>query len=93
MAKRRRERRPVAQRARGRDPSPGLEFEADPKLGFEPLHLGLLLGGVAVAVLGYVLLDRGSISLAPVLLVVAYLILVPVALALPARGRDGDEGA
>lgn len=55
----------------------------------EPLHLGLLAVGILVAVAGYWLLARDSISAAPVLLLVAYLLLIPVGLALPSRDRDG----
>lgn len=58
----------------------------------EPLHVGLLAAGILVAVLGYWLLARDSISAAPILLLLAYLLLIPVGLALPARGEQkGDR--
>lgn len=44
---------------------------------------GLLgLAGLAVIVLGYVLLAQGSITAAPLLLVLGYLVLLPLALVL-----------
>ena len=50
----------------------------------------LLLGlGVAVLVAGYVALSKGSITLAPVLLVTGYVVLIPASLLI--RGRDTGE--
>jgi uncharacterized membrane protein HdeD (DUF308 family) len=40
----------------------------------------MLIGGLAAIVIGYVFLGFGSISLAPVLLVLGYCVLVPLAL-------------
>ena len=40
------------------------------------------LAGLAVIVLGYVLLAQGSITAAPLLLVLGYLVLLPLALVL-----------
>lgn len=55
----------------------------------------LVVLGLAVLVIvaGYVLLDRGSVTAAPVLLVVGYVVLVPVALLLGYRGlgSSGDD--
>lgn len=45
----------------------------------------LVASGVLVAVLGFWLLSRGSISAAPALLVLAFLVLIPLGLALPTR--------
>ena len=64
--------------------------EAD--LGF---HWGLantvLLGlGVTVLIVGYVALSKGSITLAPVLLVLGYCGLIPASLLL--RGSSHDSG-
>jgi hypothetical protein len=54
--------------------------------------LGLALVAIVV---GYVLLDRGSVTAAPVLLVVGYVILIPLALLLGYRrlGGAGEKGA
>ena len=45
-----------------------------------PLALGLGAGGLLIAVLGFWMIAQGSIALAPVLLVLAYLVLFPLAL-------------
>ncbi len=56
-------------------------------LGFSwGLLNSLLLGlGVAVLAAGYVALSRGSITLAPVLLVTGYVVLIPASLLIRAR--------
>jgi hypothetical protein len=52
----------------------------------------LLLGlGVAVLVAGYVALSKGSITLAPVLLVLAYCGLIPASLLLQGRNHGSGE--
>jgi hypothetical protein len=91
MSRRREKRRTGRVRTRGEPSGPASSAGPDPRLGFEPLHLALVLGGVVVAVAAYWLLDQGSISAAPVLLVVAYLVLLPIGLALPSRRRRSEE--
>ena len=61
-------------------------------LGFSWGIVNSLLLGFAVAVLGagYVALSRGSTTLAPVLLVLGYCVLVPASLLL--RGRQHGTG-
>jgi len=61
-------------------------------LGFTWGLLNSLLLGIALAVLGlgYVALSRGSTTLAPVLLVLGYCVLVPASLLL--RGRNQGSG-
>ncbi len=49
-------------------------------LGFRPLNAGLLGLGLVMIAAGYVLLDRGSVSAAPILLVLGYAVLIPAAL-------------
>jgi pheromone shutdown protein TraB len=52
----------------------------------------LLAGsGVVVAVLGFWLLSTGSISAAPAILILAYLVLIPVGLALPRRREEPSQ--
>jgi len=50
----------------------------------------LLLAGVGLLVAGYVSLAKGSLTLAPVLLVTSYCVLIPAALLV--RGRDPQAG-
>ena len=50
----------------------------------------LLTGGLAVLAVGYWVLSRGSITLAPVLLVLGYCGLIPASLLV--RGRNPGSG-
>jgi len=62
-------------------------------LGFRwGLANSMLLGlGVATLVAGYIALGRGSITLAPILLVGGYCGLIPAALLWRGRGDDAGE--
>ncbi len=86
MSNRARQRR----RKRGQ-PTPTSPSGPDRRLGFNRVHALLLGGGVVVAVAGFWVLSTGSISLAPALLVLAYLVLIPIGLALP-RDEGSGEG-
>jgi len=73
---------------RGRGPRKPVEID----LGFSwgPIN-SLVLGiGVATLIAGYVALSKGSTTLAPVLLVLAYCGLVPTALLI--RAKSGESG-
>lgn len=55
--------------------------EADTQsLRFGAINLVLALAGVAALVAGYWLLARGSITAAPILLVLGYVVLLPMAI-------------
>jgi len=76
-------------------PSPrtrSLRRPQEPDLGFTwgALNTALLLLGLGVLVAGYVALSRGSITLAPVLLVLGYCGLIPASLLI--RGRKTGSG-
>lgn len=64
--------------------------------GFGTLNLILLLVAAAVIAVGYWLLGRGSITAAPLLLVLGYVVLIPAALLIgrgrDERGQDAEEG-
>lgn len=47
---------------------------------FGKLNVVLALSGLAAISVGYYLLDQGSITLAPILLVVGYVVLLPLAI-------------
>ena len=64
--------------------------EADLGFGWGSLNTLLLGLGVAVLVGGYLALAKGSITLAPVLLVFGYVVLIPASLLI--RARNGDSG-
>jgi hypothetical protein len=67
---------------------PQRKSQAESDLGFEwgPLNTALLGAGVAVLVVGYFALSRGSVTLAPLLLVLGYCALIPASL-LVRRGK------
>ena len=54
--------------------------EAAASLKFSLVNLWFALGGLATIGLGYYLLGQGSISMAPVLLVIGYVVLLPLAI-------------
>ena len=54
----------------------------EPSLKFSKANLWFGLGGLATIALGYFLLGRGSITMAPMLLVVGYVVLLPLAIIL-----------
>ena len=49
-------------------------------LGLHVMNWALLLAGVVAVLFGYVLLNRGSVTAAPVLLVLGYMVLIPAGL-------------
>lgn len=53
-----------------------------PTLKFSRINLSFALGGLAAIAAGYYLLAQGSITLAPVLLVLGYVVLLPLAIIL-----------
>lgn len=59
-------------------------------LGFGTANWAVLAAAVLCIVVGYVLLDRGSITAAPVLLVLGYVVLFPVGLMLGYGGAAED---
>jgi len=66
---------------------------AEADLGFNwGFPNSVLLGlGLVTLVVGYLALSRGSITLAPVLLVLGYCVLVPASLLLRARRQASGE--
>ena len=59
-------------------------------LGLRWLNGGLAAAAVVVIIVGYVLLDHGSITAAPILLAIGYVVLFPAALLVGYRRADGD---
>lgn len=59
---------------------------------FAPINYALFGAALAAILAGYVLLSRGSITAAPLLLVLGYIVLVPAALlaGFSGRGRGTD---
>ena len=77
---------------RSRHSVPGVER---PRLfGFGRVNIALLAAAVVAVFVGYSLLDAGSTTAAPLLLVVGYAILVPAGLLWGLRDRgNGDADA
>ncbi len=53
-----------------------------PSLQFSGINWILLIAGIASAALGYLLLSQGSITAAPLLLVLGYVVFMPLAIIL-----------
>lgn len=65
--------------------------EADLGFRWGMLNTALLAAGVALLVAGYLSLSRGSISLAPVLLVTGYCVFIPASLLVRGGGSASGE--
>ena len=64
----------------------------DSFLAFKPLNYWLLGAALVVVVLGYILLNQGSVTAAPFLLVLGYCVLIPAAFIVGLRGPREDSG-
>ncbi len=64
------------------------------QFGLGKINFFLLAAGVVAVFFGYVLLDRGSVTAAPLLLVGGYAVLIPAGLLWGIRGRElpGEDG-
>ena len=76
-------RRTAAPPAGGRSEAPGT------RIAFGPVNYALFAAAAAAIVVGYALLAGGSITLAPILLVLGYVVLLPAAILL--RGKAGPR--
>jgi hypothetical protein len=87
MRTRMRERKPAAARPRS------VRKPAEVDLGFSWGIANSILLGLALAALvaGYVALSKGSTTLAPVLLVTGYCVLMPASLLYRGRGQGSGE--
>lgn len=54
-------------------------------------NVALLAVGAVAVLFGYVLLDRGSVVMAPLLLLAGYVVLIPAGLLLGFRGDQGGR--
>ena len=74
---------------RSRSDQAGATFERPRFLGLHVMNWALLLAGIVAVFFGYVLLNRGSVTAAPLLLVLGYLVLIPAGLLAGLRQPDG----
>lgn len=66
------------------------EPRREPWFGFDRTNLAVLAAAVVSIVVGYVLLDRGSVTAAPLLLVLGYVVLLPTGLLLGYGGAKEE---
>jgi len=60
--------------------------------GFARINIALLAAGVVAVILGYLLLNAGSTTAAPLLLIAGYAVLIPAGLIWGVRHRDLERG-
>jgi hypothetical protein len=77
----------------GKKRDPKKQAPAPHELGFVwgPVNWALFLAGVAAVALGFLTLSRGSMTLAPVLLVVGFCVLVPASLLVRVGPKPAGE--
>ena len=73
---------------RSRSDRAGASLERPRFLGLHVMNWALLLAGVVAVLFGYVLLNRGSVTAAPLLLVLGYMVLIPAGLLAGLRQTD-----
>ena len=78
------------QKTRGGKKPPVIEKAAvrQGTFSFGRRNLLLLIAGMVVILVGYILLGKGSITAAPILLVVGYCAIIPLAIMMWPRKRD-----
>ncbi|HEX2189654.1 MAG TPA: hypothetical protein VHG51_12180 [Longimicrobiaceae bacterium] len=69
----------------------GSRSQGEGTVRFSTSNWVLLAAGLVSIVLGYVLLDGGSVDLAPALLVLGYVVLIPLGIIW--QGREREKGA
>lgn len=77
----------MAKRGTGRGAKSEETWGRQPYFGLGPVNWAVFGVAVVCIVAGYLLLDRGSTTAAPMLLVLGYVVLLPTGLLV---GRDGD---
>jgi hypothetical protein len=65
--------------------------EVDPGFRWGTLNTLLLAIGIAVLAVGYLLLTKGDITMAPILLVLGYVVLVPASLLVRGKAQTAGE--
>lgn len=60
-------------------------------LPFTKMNYYIFAGGLLAIILGYFTLSQGSITLAPILLVLGYCVIIPIAILY--RGKDSSPAA
>ncbi|MCL7974791.1 MAG: hypothetical protein M8835_09590 [marine benthic group bacterium] len=76
---------------RSRSNSTGATLQRPRFLGLRTLNWVLLIVGIVAVLFGYLLLNRGSVTAAPLMLVFGYLVLIPAGLMVGLRRSWRDE--
>jgi len=66
--------------------------KSDDSLGFTSSNYIIFAVGIAFVIIGFIALKLGSLNLAPILLVLGYCVIIPVAI-MYRRKKDGPEGS
>jgi len=67
------------------------------KLPFDKWNYGLFLIGLLVVILGFVIMARGdlestqSLTVAPIVLLVGYLVIIPIAIMFQKKSKQSDD--
>ncbi len=77
----------------GERPRGGAQATKGEGLPFTKKNYYIFLAALIVIVIGYIALAQGSITLAPILLVLGYCVVIPVAILYRDRDRNPTEGA
>jgi hypothetical protein len=70
----------------------GESVSHDPLLNFGRTNYLLMAGGAVLAAIGFILLRRGDISMAPLLLVLGYCAVIPLGIVWRGGGRAAGGG-
>ena len=80
----------MAQKARKAAVAEPASSKASAKLPFGKKNMVVFGAGLLSVILGFVTLASGSETLAPILLVLGYCVLIPVSIILKDKGKDSD---
>lgn len=63
------------------------------KLIFSKLNIIIFIVGIVILTLGYIIMSTGDITISPILLVIAYLIIFPLAILIGTikKGKNEDK--
>ena len=60
-------------------------MKKDPKLQLDRRNIKFFLFGIAIVTLGYIIMRLGDRTISPLLLIIAYVFIIPISLILPVK--------
>jgi cyanate permease len=84
----------MAQRRKPKKPSKPAESKSERRQGsldMRQRNVAMLFAGIVLIAIGYLLLGRGSITAAPLLLVLGYCVVVPLSIILWVKRTDNAD--